>query len=119
MQYPQVLERIQSSRTQMYMHNWGSAGIFDVTAITSTFFRKNNDDYCRNDKITAAMSKGDTSIDKATRLAAYKEAFQEMAIQLCQIPLFNYGAFFATSNKLNWSPTPDEVHAWYRASWSK
>lgn len=119
MQYPQMLELLQGGKTQMYMHSWGSAGIFDVTAITSVFYKQNQDDYCRDQRITEYMAKGDATLDNVARIAAYGAAFKLMATQLCQIPLFNYGSYYATSDKLAWTPTADEVHAWYRASWTK
>ena len=100
----------------MFM-TWGSYSINDASAITSNFFKGGPDDYARDPQLIDYLQEADTITDPAARKAAYSRALHRIAEEVYWLPLFSYNTYYAYSSDLNFKPTPDEIPAFYKASW--
>lgn len=117
LQYKAMVDQIWDNKAALVNSTWGSSSMNDVSAITSHFFRGGRDDYCMDPGVTAALQRGDTTIDPEARKAAYGEALRGIADKLCWLPMFAYSLDYAFSKDLNFTPTADEIPQFYRISW--
>ncbi|RJE79598.1 ABC transporter substrate-binding protein [Paracoccus sp. JM45] len=117
LQYSSLLERIQDGRAPVSFMTWGSSSIADVAAITSHFFMGGPDDPAKDPRTAEALARGDTSIDPEVRKEAYAEALGIIANEAYWLPLFSYAKYYAFSNDLEFTPTPDEIPRLYSATW--
>lgn len=117
MQYRALLGEVHEGKTPVNHMTWGSGSIPDVAAITSHFFKGGADDPANDPATAAALERGDSSVDVAERKAAYAEALGIIAEEAYWLPMFTYAKYYAFSNDLNFTPTPDEIPRFYDASW--
>lgn len=117
LQYKAMVDLIWDNKAPLVDTTWGSSSMNDVSAITSHFFAGGRDDYCMDPGVTAALRRGDTTIDPEARKAAYREALQGIAEKLCWLPMFAYSLDYAFSKDLSFTPTADEIPQFYRTSW--
>ena len=117
MQYQALRQIVWDGKAPLAHMTWGSSSVNDVSAFTSLFFNGERDDYCRDPEIIAALKEGDTSVDPEVRKLAYKKALVKIQELACWLPMFTYSKYYVFSDKLNFKPPPDEVPAFYTASW--
>lgn len=117
LQYSSLLEKVQDGKTPVNFMTWGSSSIYDVAAITSHFFKGGPDDPAKDARTAEALQRGDTSIDPEVRKEAYAEALGIIADEIYWLPLFSYAKYYAFSNDLEFTPTPDEIPRLYAARW--
>lgn len=117
MQYRKLRDLIWNGDTAIAHSTWGSNSIPDVSASLGHFFSGGRDDPAKDEKVVAAVKKGDTSIDPEERKAAYKEALSTIAEHAYWLPMFTYAKYYAFSNDLNFQTTSDEIPRFYAASW--
>jgi len=96
---------------------WGSYSMNDISAITSHFFKGGKDDYCRDPDVEKWLETGDTSVDPNVRKAVYKKALSRIQALACWVPLFTYAKYYAFSNDLDFTPTPNEIPRFFTATW--
>lgn len=97
---------------------WGSAGVNDASASVGNFFTHNPWDYARDDEVKASLEQADMTADRQKRAALYKQALERIAEQAYWAPLHTYVRDYAFTSDLNFTPTPDEMPHFYKASWN-
>ena len=117
LKYAALRDKVYAGQIDFNFMTWGSYSFNDVSAITSHFFKGTRDDYARNAKLIADLETGDSSVDRKVRKAAYSRALKAIAANAYWIPLFTYNVNYAFSDKLDFTPTPDEIPRFYAAGW--
>ena len=117
MQYRALRDLVWKGTTPLHHMTWGSNSIPDVSAITSHFFSGGRDDPAKDPKVVEALKVADTSVDPEVRKAKYKEALSIISGELYWLPMFTYAKYYAYTEDLNFTPTPDEIPRFYTASW--
>ena len=118
LQYAALRDLARQGGTPINHMTWGSFSIPDVSAIVSHFFKLGPDDLARDTKLASFLDEADSSIDSEKRKALYKQAFETIATNIYWLPMFTYAKYYAWSNDLDFSPTPDEIPRFYEASWN-
>jgi peptide/nickel transport system substrate-binding protein len=117
MQFKTLRGIVWNGGAPFHQMTWGSYSMNDVSAITSHFFKYGRDDYCRDEVVKEQLEIGDTSTDPQVRKAAYKKALTRIQEKLCWLPMFTYAKYYAFSNDLDFTPTPDEIPRFFTAKW--
>lgn len=103
--------------TPMYLMDWGSFSINDMSAITSTFFKKSSDDFARDDEVAAWLEAGDTNPDPAVRKENYAKAIKKITEQVYWLPMFNHVRNYAHNSELNFTAYEDEIPRLWQYGW--
>ncbi len=117
MQYRALRSLVRKGETPINHMTWGSYSVPDVSAIVGHFFNGGPDDPAKDPEVIDLVNKGDTSIDPEVRKEAYKEAYEIIVGELYWLPMFTYAKYYAYSDDLDFTPTPDEIPRFYAASW--
>ncbi|MEM1345900.1 MAG: ABC transporter substrate-binding protein [Pseudomonadota bacterium] len=120
LQYRALRDLIWGGETPLAHMTWGSNSIPDVSASTSHFFSGGKDDPSGpggDGDVVAMLGKGDTTVEPADRAAAYQAALSRIAEEAYWVPMFTYAKYYAFSEDLDFTPTPDEIPRFYAASW--
>lgn len=104
--------------TPMFLMDWGSYSMNDMSAITSHFFKKGPDDFALDDEVAAWLEEGDTSVDPAVRKAAYSKAINKITGQVYWLPMFNHVRNYAFNEKLVFIPYQDEIPRFWQYGWA-
>jgi len=116
-QYKALRGKVWEGQAPFHQMTWGSYSINDVSAITSHFFTKGKDDYCRDDEIKGWLDTADTSTDPAVRKENYHRALSKISEELCWLPMFTYTKNYGFTKDLDFTPTADEIPRFFTASW--
>ena len=117
LKYAALRDKVYAGEIDFNFMTWGSYSFHDMSAITSHFFKATKDDYARDDALIAALAKGDGSVDRMVRKAAYAEALKRIADQVYWLPLFTYNVNYAYNADLEFTPSADEIPRFYRTRW--
>ena len=117
LKYAALRDKVYAGEIDFNFMTWGSYSFHDMSAITSHFFKATKDDYARDDALIAALTKGDGSVDRMVRKAAYAEALKRIADQVYWLPLFTYNVNYAYNADLEFTPSADEIPRFYRTRW--
>ncbi len=117
MQYRALRDIVRKAETPINHMTWGSYSIPDVSAIVSNFFTHGPDDLSKDDAIKASLDIADNSIDPEVRKENYKAAFTRIAEEAYWVPMFTYAKYYAWSDDLDFSTTPDEIPRFFSTSW--
>ena len=105
--------------TPMFLMDWGSYSMNDMSAITSHFFKKGPDDFALDDEVAAWLEEGDTSVDPAVRKAAYSKAIAKITGNVYWLPMFNHVRNYAYREGLVFIPYQDEIPRFWQYGWAK
>jgi peptide/nickel transport system substrate-binding protein len=103
--------------TPMFLMDWGSYSMNDMSAITSHFFKMGPDDFARDEEVAAWLEAGDTNSDPAIRKANYAKAIKKITEQVYWLPMFNHVRNYAFNEKLNFIPYQDEIPRFWQYGW--
>ena len=103
--------------TPMFLMDWGSYSMNDMSAITSHFFKKGPDDFALDDEVAAWLEEGDTNSDPEVRKAAYAKAIEKITGEVYWLPMFNHVRNYAFSGNLNFIPYQDEIPRFWQYGW--
>jgi peptide/nickel transport system substrate-binding protein len=117
MKYAALREKARAGKAQMQFLTWGSYSINDVSAIVSHFFEFELDDLARDSAVRDMLVEADSSIDEAKRKQLYSDALKRIADQAYWCPMFTYVSNNCYSKDLNFTPYPDAVPRFFKASW--
>ncbi len=104
-------------RTPLYLMDWGSFSINDMSAITSRFFTLGPDDFAQDEELAAWLETGDSSPDPATREEAYAKAIARITERLYWLPMFSHVRNYAFVEGLEFKGFVDEIPRFYAYSW--
>lgn len=104
-------------KTPLYLMDWGSFSINDMSAITSRFFTMGPDDFARDEQVAAWLETGDSSSDPAARQEAYSSAIAQITGELYWLPMFSHVRNYAFVDGLEFQGFVDEIPRFYAYSW--
>ena len=104
--------------TPMFLMDWGSYSMNDMSAITSHFFKKGPDDFALDDDVAGWLEAGDTSVDEAVRKANYAKAIEKITGEVYWLPMFNHVRNYAYNEKLSFIPYQDEIPRFWQYGWT-
>ena len=105
-------------KTPMYLMDWGSYSMNDMSAITSHFFKKGRDDFAMDDEVAAWLETADTSTDDAVRKENYAKAIKKITGEVYWLPMFNHVRNYAYNEELNFVPYQDEIPRFWQYGWN-
>lgn len=117
LQYAAASERIASNRTHLFMGDWGSYGINDVSALLNNYFTLGADDMARDEDVSKALQAAAATIDTQERLKNYDFATKRINEQVMWHPLWTNPVTYAHAEKLDFSAFPDENPRLYLVKW--
>lgn len=104
--------------TPMFLMDWGSYSMNDMSAITSHFFKKGPDDFAMDDQVAAWLEEGDTSPDSEIRKAAYAKAIEKITSEVYWLPMFNHVRNYGFNENLSFIPYQDEIPRFWQYGWN-
>ncbi len=104
--------------TPMFLMDWGSYSMNDMSAITSHFFKKGPDDFALDEEVAAWLQEGDTSVDPEVRKAAYAKAIGKITGEVYWLPMFNHVRNYAYREGLTFIPYQDEIPRFWQYGWN-
>ena len=110
-------ERIAANRTHLFLGDWGSYSINDVSALLNNFFTLSPNDMARDQEVAAALRAAVQTIDAEKRLANYEAATKRIAEQLYWLPLWTVPVTYAYSAALDFHAFPDENPRFFLVKW--
>lgn len=105
--------------TPMFLMDWGSYSMNDMSAITSHFFKKGPDDFALDDELAAWLEAGDTNSDPAIRKENYAKAIERITGELYWLPMFNHVRNYAFHEDLNFVGYADEIPRFWQYGWKR
>jgi peptide/nickel transport system substrate-binding protein len=103
--------------TPMFLMDWGSYSMNDMSAITSHFFKKGPDDFAMDDQVAAWLDAGDNNTDPAVRKENYGKAIARITEQVYWLPMFNHVRNYAYNEELKFTPYQDEIPRLWQYGW--
>lgn len=103
--------------TPMFLMDWGSYSMNDMSAITSHFFKKGPDDFALDDDVAGWLEAGDTNSDPAVRKANYAKAIEKITGEVYWLPMFNHVRNYGHREELNFIPYQDEIPRFWQYGW--
>lgn len=103
--------------TPMFLMDWGSYSMNDMSAITSHFFKKGPDDFAMDDEVAAWLEEGDTNVDPEVRKENYAKAIKKITEQVYWLPMFNHVRNYAHVEGLDFTPYADEIPRLWQYGW--
>jgi peptide/nickel transport system substrate-binding protein len=107
----------KSGSTPLFLMDWGSLSINDMSAITSKFFTHGPDDFAKDPELKAWLEAGDSASDPAVRKENYRRAIERITSQLYWLPMFSHVRSYAYVKDLNFIGYVDEIPRFYAYSW--
>lgn len=117
--YAAASERMASNSTHLFLGDWGSYGINDVSALLNNFFTLTPDDMARDEEVAKALQTAATTIDEQVRLESYDVAIKRIAEQVYWQPLWTNPVTYAHSDQLEFQAFPDENPRLFLVEWKK
>ena len=105
-------------KTPMYLMDWGSYSMNDMSAITSHFFKKGRDDFAMDDEVATWLEAGDTNSDDNVRKENYAKAITKITEQVYWLPMFNHVRNYAYADGLKFIPYQDEIPRFWQYGWN-
>ena len=104
-------------KTPLYLMDWGSFSINDMSAITSRFFTLGPDDFAMDETLAALLEAGDNSTEPAVRAENYAEAIERITSQIYWLPMFSHVRNYAFIKELDFKGFVDEIPRFYAYGW--
>jgi peptide/nickel transport system substrate-binding protein len=100
----------------MHSYNWGSYSVFDADGILWDQLHSNEIfTYYNNDELDALLVDGRGSLDPDERMEIYSKAQRIIRDEAPMIFMWGFHAVWGVSNKVEWSPRPDEIDMYFTA----
>lgn len=119
LQYAAVSERVAGNNTHLFLGDWGSYGINDVSALLNNFFTFGADDMAHDEAVSEALKAASTTIDQDQRLEKYTFATRRINEEVLWHPLWTNPVTYAHSENLEFNSFPDENPRFYLVKWKK
>jgi peptide/nickel transport system substrate-binding protein len=100
----------------MHSYNWGSYSVFDADGILWDQLHSNEIfTYYNNDELDALLVDGRGSLDPDERMEIYSKAQRIIRDEAPMIFMWGFHSVWGVSNKVEWSPRPDEIDMYFTA----
>ena len=93
--------------TPMFLMDWGSYSMNDMSAITSHFFKKGPDDFALDDDVAGWLEAGDTSLGPGMCASEnYAKAIAKITGEVYWLPMFNHVRNYGYRERPELHPLP-------------
>jgi peptide/nickel transport system substrate-binding protein len=117
LQWPSVRDRMVNNTIDLYMGDWGSYGVNDVSALYNAFFLQGPDDMAQDPELAKALQEAVGTTDKAARKEKYDFASERIQNQVYWFPLWPNPVTYAYRSDLQFRAYPDENPRFFQSSW--
>jgi peptide/nickel transport system substrate-binding protein len=107
----------RAGKVAMGLGSWGSTSLYDVAASTTYFFGNTPDDQARDEEVARALVAGDATTDPEKRKALYAPAIRRITDQAYWVPLWTFPLTYGMNDRLDFTPSADEVPRFFNARW--
>lgn len=116
-QYASVVERVAKNQAHIFIGDWGSYSVNDVSALYNAFFSLNQDDMVHDDEVAKALVDASSTVDEAVRKAKYDFVSKRVAERLYWFPLWANPVTYAYRSDLDFKAYPDENPRFFWTKW--
>jgi len=117
LQYAAARERVVNNTAHIFLGDWGSYSINDISAILNNFFTLGPDDMAQDKEVSDWLKAGSATVDSNVRLKNYDQAVARIAAQKYWFPLWVHPVAYAYSKDLNFKPYADENPRFFQTNW--
>ncbi|WP_083463939.1 ABC transporter substrate-binding protein [Prosthecomicrobium hirschii] len=117
LQYAAARERVVNNTAHLFLGDWGSYSINDVSAILNNFFTLGPDDMAQDKDVSGWLKAGAATVDTAVRKTNYDQAVARIAEQLYWFPLWVHPVVYAHAKDLEFQSFPDENPRFFLSRW--
>jgi peptide/nickel transport system substrate-binding protein len=117
LQYAAMRDLIRSGKAELTHQTWGSFSVNDVSASTPVYFAFESDDITHDPEVRDLLQTGNTTVEKAPRLEAYRKALSLIAEHAYAVPLWSLPVYYAATADLNFTAYPDEMPRFWEMTW--
>lgn len=107
----------RTGKAALYLANWGSYGVQDVSLSVSQLFGGLADDQAKDAEATAALRAGDVALDSAERIANYKKGIGRITSEAYIVPLWTFNVNYGMNKDLDFTLDADEYGRFSNAKW--
>lgn len=115
--YPTLRRKVRAGQSALSFMSFGSARIYDVTAIFRNFFQGSEDDMAQDPKVHEWLQLGENGRTPEERLKNYRLAIHRITETLPWIPVSTYSINYAFTRDLAFTAYDDGVPRFDLAKW--
>ena len=116
-QYASVVERVQKNQAHIFIGDWGSYSVNDVSALYNAFFNLGPDDMVMDEEVAKALIEASGTVDESVRTTRYDFVSKRVAERLYWFPLWANPVTYAYRAGLDFKPYPDENPRLFQTRW--
>lgn len=117
LQYAAAYEKVTSNSVHLYIGDWGSYSINDVSAILNNFFTLSANDMAQDKELAGWLQAASATVDLKVRKANYDKAVAKIAEQNYWLPLWVHPVVYANTADLEFRAFADENPRFFLARW--
>lgn len=117
LQYAAAYEKVTNNTAHLYLGDWGSYSINDVSAILNNFFTLSQNDMAQDKELAGWLRAASATVDSKVRKANYDKAVAKIAEQNYWLPLWVHPVVYANAADLEFHPFADENPRFFLARW--
>jgi peptide/nickel transport system substrate-binding protein len=107
----------REGKVALYLSNWGSYGVQDISLSASHLFGGLADDQAKDPEVIKALHAGDTATDRNKRLEYYTKGLKRIADEALVVPLWTFNVNYAMNKDLDFTLDEDEYGRFDTAKW--
>lgn len=109
---------LENKNVHMFLADWGSYSINDVSVTLNNFFTLSGDDMAQDKTVAKWIKDASLTSDQKTRKALYDQALDRIASEVYWVPLWVHPGIYAHAKGLDFTPYPDENPRLFLTKWS-
>ncbi|WP_161993345.1 ABC transporter substrate-binding protein [Lacisediminimonas profundi] len=117
LQYAAAFEKVTNNSAHLYLGDWGSYSINDVSAILNNFFTLSPNDMAQDKELAGWLRAASATVDQKTRKVNYDKAVAKIASEIYWLPLWVHPVVYATDTNLDFRPFSDENPRLFLTRW--
>lgn len=117
LQYAAARERVVNNTAHIFLGDWGSYSINDISAILNNFFTLGPDDMAKDQKVSEWLKAGGAIVDSVVRLKNYDQAVSRIASEKYWFPLWVHPVAYAHAQDLEFKGFADENPRFFLSRW--
>lgn len=117
LQYAATYERVTNNTVHIYLGDWGSYSINDVSAILNNFFTLAPNDMTQDKELAERLKAASATVDSKVRMANYDKVVAKIASEVYWLPLWVHPVVYAHDVNLEFRPFEDENPRLFLTRW--
>lgn len=109
---------IENKAIHMFLADWGSYSINDVSVILNNFYQLSPEDVSKDKELSGWVAEAAQTVDQDRRKILYDKAFKRIADETYWLPLWSNPVNYAYDKHFVFTPYADENPRFFLAKWS-